>query len=85
VYLVCSVKSNPSKLSGEQQPLQQLLSNVKTANNLSLTIRVTINILLIFFIDCKEIDDNFFYEEFKKEADNLTNIVPGESLLITIP
>jgi hypothetical protein len=83
VYLVCSVKSNPSKLSGEQQPLQQLLSNVKTANNLSLTIKVTI--ILIFFIDCKEIDDNFFYEEFKKEADNLTNIVPGESLLITIP
>jgi hypothetical protein len=83
VYLVCSVKSNPSKLSGEQQPLQHLLSNVKTANNLSLTIKVTI--ILIFFIDCKEIDDNFFYEEFKKEADNLTNIVPGESLLITIP
>jgi hypothetical protein len=83
VYLVYSVKSNPSKLSGEQ-PLQQLLSNVKTANNLSLTIRVTRIITLIFFIDCKEIDDNFFYEEFKKEADNLTNIVPGESLLITI-
>ena len=37
------------------------------------------------FIDCREIDDNFFYEEFKKEADNLHNIVPGESLLITIP